>query len=146
MSNFQKMLEIQSVMNRVGASASHSLINLMEVAKALPVIAFKPQWAGATGYFEPLVNRDEGTDPFTFDDPTGRLAIVIPTAGGNIIVFQRYSQQTVVCNNVPDVVRGITGALSSYDNLYTLLCIIPGIIDACHHEFTKLKYQVNPEA
>jgi len=145
MSNFEKMLEIQSIMNRVGASASNSLINLTEVAKALPKKEFKPEWAGETGYFEPLVKMSEGTDSFTFKDHVGRLVVVIPTAGGNIVVFQRYPQQTVVVCNVPSVARGITGALSSYEDLHALLCVIPGVIDACYHEFTK-KIQMNPEA
>ena len=89
-------------------------------------LAFNPAWKNTTGYLDHLVTTkglvEEGKFARTIDDH-GRKVIVLGTALGNIVMFERFTGTedkpcTVFVMNCPSVIKqmlGVSGALQVDD-------------------------------
>ena len=92
-------------------NASESLRSMLDQGKSL-ALQFDAEWENGTGYYDGLVDvvlpKVEGFDFYHCIDPHQRLILIMPTAFGNIIVFERFSDgaRGAVVGNVPSVLKG----------------------------------------
>lgn len=90
------------------------------VAAVTPRIEYDPKWSNGTGYFDGLTDVPfEGTAVRHFIDPTDRFGIILPTAAGNLVIFQRFSggQGGIAVSNYSDKLRGLCGMLGFGSNV-----------------------------
>ena len=95
-------------------------------------LTYSPKWANGTGYFDHAVsgehapNLPEGARAACMGDD-GRRIIIIGTAFGNAVVFERFTNGSVIVSNVPrEVTKLLTGgsigtALQDDETTLTLL-------------------------
>lgn len=80
-------------------------------------IAYKPEWANGTGYFDHAITdrslfagvpaEERIGLMLTFVDEHGRHGFITYTRLGNVVVFDRYNNATVVTSNYPKALNGI---------------------------------------
>lgn len=83
------------------------------------VIEYNDGWSNGTGYMDGAIYAKTDTlGLWAFTCPQGRKGLIIPTAVGNIVIFQRYTNSDVlVCNShsnlrVLEDMLGISSAFS----------------------------------
>lgn len=101
---------------------------LHAIAAALPQVEFKPEYHNGTGYFDRLTKTD-----FEFNKggyvatktPEGRVIVVVKTAIGNYVFFDRYtgSDNTNVTSNEPYGYASFNGFIGFGGALSTELLI-----------------------
>lgn len=92
-----------------GLDAAQVIAALAEVT---PKVEFNAEWANSTGYFDGAVDEVfDGDGLYHFVDDHDRIGLIIPTAVGNLILFQRYraGKEGIVTYNSSNALRGITG-------------------------------------
>ena len=86
---------------------------LKEIVKTFNIkaIPFDPEWDNGTGYFDGIVRDELGLAPGEaahFIDDADRLAVVVGTRFGNVVVFTRYQGggRDAVVSNIPRELKG----------------------------------------
>jgi len=80
----------------------------MAIWNALSTIEFKKEWHNGTGYLN-SATLEKLQRPVRFVDDLDRKGILLPTAEGSTVVFERYSDgahEVIVCNSSPDLFDG----------------------------------------
>ena len=88
------------------------LLKLVAGHESVINLEYEPEWANGTGYFDGLARKKlEPGKTYTSVDPAGHAILACATRRGNIVAFQRYSDNdyTVTWCGSSDLM-GVVGA------------------------------------
>lgn len=109
----------------VATTALESLHQLL--LKTNVELVFNPAWGNGTGYFDGAANGPVAPSlargqHAKFTDDQGRVALIVGTQHGNIVLFQRHPDEGMVVINSPRMC-GIENGSKSPDDIQNILDI-----------------------
>lgn len=111
---------------------------------ALASIDYSEEWANGTGYLDGAVHEDLCLHGETVasETPDGRKIIIHATKHGNVVLFQRYSDNAnVIVYNVPRELNLVINLITGYERSITVdhvLSIIGNVHQPHYDKFSTL--------